>query len=104
MTITELVGCAVLVGEPMPDWSVDQILAVHFRMHKAEGVLFRKALVDAAVKAKLSVIRVPEKQLNDFAKKELITPLKKPLGFRFILTWFQLGERSHLSLVKPFQR
>ena len=88
----------------MPDWSVDQILAVHFRMHKAEGVLFRKALVDAAAKAKLSVIRVPEKQLNDFAKKELITPLKKPLGFRFILTWFQLGERSHLSLVKPFQR
>ncbi len=75
----ELVGCAVLVGEPMPDWSVDQILAVHFRMHKAEGVLFREALADAAVKAKLSVLRVPEKQLHDFAKKELSTPLKKAL-------------------------
>src|ERR1044072_2579217 len=40
----EGVGCAVLVGTPMPDWSVEQILAVHFRMHQAEGVLFRDAL------------------------------------------------------------
>lgn len=29
----------VLVGAPMPDWSVAEILAVHFRMHKAEGAL-----------------------------------------------------------------
>jgi hypothetical protein len=28
----------------MPDWSIDEILAVHFRMHKTEGVLFRDAL------------------------------------------------------------
>src|SRR5262245_21051570 len=32
-------ACAVLVGTPMPGWSVDQIRAVHFRMHKAEGEL-----------------------------------------------------------------
>jgi len=25
----------------MPDWSIEEILGVHFRMHKAEGVLFR---------------------------------------------------------------
>src|SRR5262245_20669643 len=31
---------AVLMGEPMPAWSVAEILSVHFRMHKAEGVLF----------------------------------------------------------------
>jgi len=31
----------------MPDWSTDEILAVHFRMHKAEGELFRDALVRA---------------------------------------------------------
>lgn len=37
----QIVGCAVLVGEPMPSWTVDQILAVHFRMHEAEGMLFR---------------------------------------------------------------
>src|ERR1044072_3129316 len=41
-------ACAVLVGSPMPDWSVDEILAVHFRMHKAEGGLFRDGLVHAA--------------------------------------------------------
>src|SRR5690242_5191310 len=37
----EVKACAVLVGNPMPGWSTDEILAVHFRMHKAEGVLFR---------------------------------------------------------------
>src|SRR5713226_7640204 len=37
----QVVACAVLVGAGMPDWSVDEILAVHFRMHKAEGELFR---------------------------------------------------------------
>ena len=34
----EVAACAVLVGQSMPDWSVEEILAVHFRMHKAEGV------------------------------------------------------------------
>jgi len=29
----------------MPDWSTDEILAVHVRMHKAEGELFRDVLV-----------------------------------------------------------
>src|SRR5688500_10478669 len=41
----ELCGCAVLVGTGMPDWSTDEILAVHVRMHKAEGELFRDVLV-----------------------------------------------------------
>src|SRR5438046_278271 len=35
----EVAACVVLMVDPMPDWSVDEILAVHFRMHKAEGVL-----------------------------------------------------------------
>src|SRR5262245_41720434 len=30
----EVTACAVLVAGPMPDWSVEEILAVHFRMHK----------------------------------------------------------------------
>jgi hypothetical protein len=25
----------------MPDWSIEEILALHFRMHNAEGVLSR---------------------------------------------------------------
>jgi hypothetical protein len=35
----DVTACAVLVANPMPDWSIEEILGVHFRMHKAEGVL-----------------------------------------------------------------
>lgn len=60
----DVAACAVLMGEPMPDWSVDEILAVHFRMHKAEGVLFREALARAADECGLRLVAVPEKRLN----------------------------------------
>jgi len=70
-------GCAVLMGEPMPDWSVEQILAVHFRMHKAEGVLFREALARATTECRLKLVRVPEKQLNEHAELTLATPAEK---------------------------
>jgi hypothetical protein len=59
----EIVACAVLVAGSMPDWSVEEILAVHFRMHKAEGVLFRKALSRAAAACDLRVVEIPEKDL-----------------------------------------
>lgn len=68
----EVVGCGVLMGESMPDWTVEQILAVHFRMHKAEGVLFREALAKAAEENMLKVIRVPEKDLSEFAARSLV--------------------------------
>jgi hypothetical protein len=71
----ELAACAVLVGEPMPDWSVDEILAVHFRMHKAEGVLFRDALVRAAQACSLRLVAIPEKLLPEQAEKVLKSPL-----------------------------
>ena len=70
----DLAGCAVLVGNPMPDWTVDQILAVHFRMHQAEGVLFREALVEAAKSCDLNVITVPEKTILQEAEKRLRKP------------------------------
>src|SRR5436190_17870145 len=70
----QVVGCAVLVGAPMPAWSVAEILAVHFRMHKAEGVLFREALASAATKCGLSLVQVPEKELNAHAARALATP------------------------------
>jgi hypothetical protein len=41
-------GCGIVGNENLPDWSVEQILAVHMRMHKAEGVLFPAALKQAA--------------------------------------------------------
>jgi hypothetical protein len=71
----EIVACVVLVPSPMPSWSVAEILAVHFRMHKAEGVLFPEALAGAADKCGLNLIRVPEKQLGEHAEKVLATSL-----------------------------
>jgi hypothetical protein len=79
----DVTACAVLVGNPMPDWSVEQILAVHFRMHQAEGVLFRDALIIAAQKCSIEVIEVPEKTLLSHAEKTLRTSanaLSRKLG------------------------
>jgi hypothetical protein len=70
----EVTACAVLVGNPMPDWSVEEILAVHFRMHKAEGVLFRDALVRATKACALKLVAVPEKLLMNEAERALATP------------------------------
>ena len=73
----EVVGCSVLVGEPMPDWTTDQILAVHFRMHKAEGVLFRQAVAEAARSNGLKVLEVPHKRLSQFAEEHLKSEFRK---------------------------
>jgi hypothetical protein len=79
----EVKACAVLVGTPMPDWNVAEILAVHFRMHKAEGVLFRDALIRAAKECKLKAIEIPEKEIMEHAERKLNIPapeLSKQLG------------------------
>jgi hypothetical protein len=70
----EVAACAVLVGSPMPDWSVDEILAVHFRMHKAEGVLFRDVLLRAGESCGIVVVPIPEKSLSEYAKQALDSP------------------------------
>ena len=70
----EATTCAVLAGAPMPAWSTAEILAVHFRMHQAEGVLFRDVLVRAARTCKLKVIEIPEKLLMKHAESELRIP------------------------------
>lgn len=67
-------GCALLVGDPMPDWSVDQILAVHFRMHKAEGVLFREVLAQAVRACNVRLVEVHEKLLLKRAQATLKIP------------------------------
>lgn len=67
----EVRSCGVLVGNPMPNWSIDEILAVHFRMHKAEGVLFREVLADAARACELMLATVPEKTLLEHAESKL---------------------------------
>ena len=67
----EVVGCGVLLGTGMPGWSVAEILAVHMRMHKAEGELFRAALVAGATRAGLDVTGIREKELEVLAGKAL---------------------------------
>ena len=59
----------------MPDWSIEEILAVHFRMHKAEGVLFRDALVRATKACGLRLVAIPEKLLTTHAERVLGTPV-----------------------------
>ncbi len=86
----EVTACAVLVADPMRDWSTQEILAVHFRMHKAEGVLFRDALVRATEACGLRLVAIHEKQLTKRAETALRTPasdllkkitaLGKPVG------------------------
>jgi hypothetical protein len=71
----EVAACAVLVAEPMPEWTTSEILSVHFRMHKAEGVLFRDALVRAAERCGLKLVQIPEKLLPARAEIVLRTPI-----------------------------
>jgi len=73
----EVTACAVLVGNPMPDWSIAEILAVHFRMHKAEGFLFRDALVQATKAHGLRLVAIPEKLLTKHAGTALGSPVSR---------------------------
>jgi hypothetical protein len=66
-----IAACAVLSGAPMPSWSVEEIRAVHMRMHQAEGALFRDLLAGAAARRGLRVIAVPEKTLGERARRAL---------------------------------
>ena len=67
----ELCGCAVLVGTGMPNWSTDEILAVHVRMHKAEGELFRDVLVAGARACDMELTTLSDKSALDDASKML---------------------------------
>jgi hypothetical protein len=81
----DVAASAVLVAKPMPDWSIDEILAVHFRMHKAEGVLFRDALIAATKACGLHLIAIPETELAEHAEKELRMPVSRLL--KRVATW-----------------
>lgn len=67
----EIDGCGVLVGTGMPNWTTDEILAVHVRMHKAEGELFRNVLIEGAKALKLKVTTLPNKSPFDAAMERL---------------------------------
>lgn len=67
----QLRGCGVLVGTGMPQWTTDEILAVHVRMHKAEGEMFRDILVDAARASGIAPTTLPDKSAIDAAAKAI---------------------------------
>jgi hypothetical protein len=67
----DVAGCAVLVGNASPGWSIEETLAVHFRMHKAEGVLFRDVLMRAASACGLRLVAIREKELMAQAEEAL---------------------------------
>ncbi len=67
----QIAGCGILVGSTMPNWTIDEIFAVHVRMHKAEGVLFPQALAAAARALGLRTLEIPEKDLTAIALERL---------------------------------
>ena len=73
----EVTACAVLVASAMPDWSIEEILAVHFRMHQAEGVLFRDALLRATKTSGLRLVAIPEKLLTKHAEMAFGSPVSR---------------------------
>ena len=85
-----IAGCAVLTPAPLPHWSTEQILAVHIRMHRAEGALYPRELIDAARRVVLRVHPIEQKQLQARAERTLglragvvakrLAALGKPVG------------------------
>ena len=70
----QVVGCGILVGAGMPAWTTDEILAVHVRMHQAEGELFREVLVAGARACSLPITTLRDKCALDDAGKLLALP------------------------------
>ena len=64
-------GCGVLVGKGIPKWTTQEILAVHVRMHTAEGELFRDVLVAGAKACGLPLKTLLEQSALDDAAKVL---------------------------------
>ncbi len=71
----KVTACAVLVADPMPSWSTEEILAVHFRMHKAEGVLFPDALVSATAECAVRPVAIPKNLLMEHGQRVFRTSL-----------------------------
>jgi hypothetical protein len=73
-------ACAVLMPAPMPAWTIEQIRAVHVRMHKAEGVMFPEALAHAVETCGMRLFAIPEKELPTQAAAALKQPAAVTAG------------------------
>lgn len=85
----EVVQCGVLIGKGLPAWTTDEIIAVHVRMHMAEGEMFRDVLVQGARACKLGPVTLPDKTaLEDAAR------LLKMKRAQFASTLEALGKQA----------
>ena len=64
-------ACGVLTGGAMPPWTTDQIVAVHVRMHQAEGKLFRDVLIAGSRACGFETATLPEKSALEDAASAL---------------------------------
>ena len=58
----------------MPKWSTEEIIAVHVRMHQAEGELFRNVLVAGARACNLEPTTLREKSALEDAARTIGIP------------------------------
>ena len=66
-----LAAAGLLVGNRIPEWTTDEIIAVHVRMHMAEGVLFRDVLEAGAKACDLPLSTLADKTALDDAARRL---------------------------------
>jgi hypothetical protein len=86
----DAVACGILMGSGRPLGRLESTLAAHPLIHTAEGMLFRKALINGAADCGLRVVEVPELELLARASRalnlspeklrDLATELGKPIG------------------------
>jgi hypothetical protein len=62
-----IVGCAVLSGAGRPLPGLGKILAAHPLIHTAEGEFFRNAVRKACEGLRISVVRIPEREVEERA-------------------------------------
>jgi hypothetical protein len=76
-------ACGLLMGSARPPATLERILASHPMVHAAEGILFREAVAEAALRARLELTGVLERDLLRAAAKRLRLP-EKDLSERLV--------------------
>jgi hypothetical protein len=65
----QVVGSAILLSSARPLPDLDEILSSHALIHTAEGEFFRQAFRQALERLEIPVTGIPERELDDHAKK-----------------------------------
>jgi hypothetical protein len=70
-TKDKLIAAGIVLSSARPLLSVEDALSSHTKMHTAEGLLYRQALMDAAKRQRLHVVAAPERDLPGIASDAL---------------------------------